>query len=435
MMAFKFKNPFKKKTDDFRDDFPENPPKEDEKIQMDGSNPFEESGKISFDDKDPRQGRKLKSKYVIGIACVVVALAVSAVASNLMAPNDLDKKPKKTETVTKADKDLMSGSGIPSNYAELAKFEDAEKKKAEALAKQKEEKEKKEREEKLKKERERLEKERQDRERNRVVQTPRVNVNRPNIGGGSIAAVNGREQKAMESPVAFGLGSGGGGGGVANIVSAVTGSSSHINMSSSHVIAAGTILPATLLSGLTSDGSTDVVAQVRQDVYDSLTGQHLLIPQGSKLLGSVAGTKNRRLAVKFQRVILPDGSSVKLPDQNSVDKSGYAGMKDRYDTHDATFFRSALISGVMSYFSDSIDEHFERERQRRNNGSGTVNNYYGSYNESASSAIKDTVVDLKNRIMDRADRDANRNPSISIRPGFQFNVFINTDLTIYEYLR
>lgn len=431
MMAFKFKNPFKKKTDDFRDDFPENPPKEDEKIQMDGSNPFEESGKISFDDKDPRQGRKLKSKYVIGIACVVAALAVSAVASNLMAPNDLDKKPKKTETVTKADKDLMSGSGIPSNYAELAKFEDAERKKAEALAKQKEEKEKKEREEKLKKERERLEKERQERERNRVVQTPRVNVNRPSIGGGgSIAAVNGREQKALESPVAFGLGSGGGGGGVANIVSAVTGSSSHINMSSSHVIAAGTILPATLLSGLTSDGSTDVVAQVRQDVYDSLTGQHLLIPQGSKLLGSVAGTKNRRLAVKFQRVILPDGSSVKLPDQNSVDKSGYAGMKDRYDTHDATFFRSALISGVVSYLADEVDS-------KANRSSGTSSTYtnHSSHEENYQTALNDTVEKITDKIMDRADRDANRDPSISIRPGFQFNVFINTDLTIYEYLR
>ena len=229
----------------------------------------------------------------------------------------------------------------------------------------------------------------------------------------------------------------GGGGGVGGALSNYLpgGGPSRVDMGASYRIDAGTVIPATLLSGIISDGTNaDVVAQVRQDVYDSLTGQHLLIP-GSRLLGVLAGTSNRRMGVSFHRLILPDGTSVALPKQKAVDKSGYGGMKDKYDTHDSTFFRGALISGVISYLSDSIDEHFERERERSKSRGGGVTNYYGSYNESAGSAIKDTVSDIKDRILDVADRDANRKPTISIRPGFQFNVFINEDIQAYQYMR
>jgi type IV secretion system protein TrbI len=45
------------------------------------------------------------------------------------------------------------------------------------------------------------------------------------------------------------------------------------------------VIAAALVTGIRSDIPGQVTAQVTQNVYDSVTGQHLLIPQGSKLIG------------------------------------------------------------------------------------------------------------------------------------------------------
>ena len=51
-------------------------------------------------------------------------------------------------------------------------------------------------------------------------------------------------------------------------------------------LGAGTIIPVRLLTGINTDVEGQVMAQVLADVYDSATGTKLLIPQGSKLVGS-----------------------------------------------------------------------------------------------------------------------------------------------------
>lgn len=52
------------------------------------------------------------------------------------------------------------------------------------------------------------------------------------------------------------------------------------------VLQAGTVIPATLLTPIISDNmTTTIIAVVRQNVYDSVTGDNLLIPAGSKLIG------------------------------------------------------------------------------------------------------------------------------------------------------
>jgi conjugal transfer protein trbI len=75
-----------------------------------------------------------------------------------------------------------------------------------------------------------------------------------------------------------------------------------------YVLNAGSVIQATLLTGVTSNvPNGDVVAQVRQDIYDSLTGRYLLIPQGSRLIGKTALAGGKRIGVVFQRIILPNG--------------------------------------------------------------------------------------------------------------------------------
>src|SRR5690606_28077369 len=96
------------------------------------------------------------------------------------------------------------------------------------------------------------------------------------------------------------------------------------------------VIAASLVTGLNSDLPGLVTAQVTQNVFDSVTGQHLLIPQGSRLIGSydsvVAFGQSRALVV-WQRIILPDGSSIRIDNVPATDTQGYAGLSDRIDRH------------------------------------------------------------------------------------------------------
>ena len=48
---------------------------------------------------------------------------------------------------------------------------------------------------------------------------------------------------------------------------------------------AGSVIAASLVTGLNSDLPGEVIAQVTENVFDSVTGQTLLIPQGARLIG------------------------------------------------------------------------------------------------------------------------------------------------------
>jgi type IV secretion system protein TrbI len=103
---------------------------------------------------------------------------------------------------------------------------------------------------------------------------------------------------------------------------------------SPYVVQAGTVIPAALITGIRSDLPGQITAQVTEAVYDSPTGQYLLIPQGAKLIGqydsSVAFGQSRILLV-WTRVIMPDGTSIVLERQPGADTEGYAGLEDEVD--------------------------------------------------------------------------------------------------------
>ncbi|PTQ62858.1 conjugative transfer protein TrbI [Sphingomonas sp. PP-CE-3G-477] len=98
------------------------------------------------------------------------------------------------------------------------------------------------------------------------------------------------------------------------------------------MLSAGSIIAASLITGLRSDLPALVTAQVTERVYDSATGSILLIPQGARLIGSydsVVAFGQRRALIAWQRIILPDGSSIRLDNVPATDPSGYAGLADK----------------------------------------------------------------------------------------------------------
>ena len=187
-----------------------------------------------------------------------------------------------------------------------------------------------------------------------------------------------------------------------------------------YVLNAGSVIQATLLTGVTSNvPNGDVVAQVRQDIYDSLTGRYLLIPQGSRLIGKTALAGGKRIGVVFQRIILPNGASLTLPDQQAIDGVGYPGLVDKYDDHRGSIYRAGFITALLGAGMQSLT----------GNTSGMDTRSPGE------EAVSGAVASILRTGQQLIAKDVDAQPTIEITPGYQFSVFINQDLSIgaYEY--
>lgn len=189
----------------------------------------------------------------------------------------------------------------------------------------------------------------------------------------------------------------------------------------SYTLNAGTVIPATLLTGITSDvPGGDVVAQIRQDVYDSLTGTHLLIPQESRLIGTSgqAGSRgNKRIGVIFTRIILPSGVSIILPDQKAIDGVGYPGLEDEYTEHKGAAYGSAFMAALLGAAAQSATGDTSGDDER----------------SPGQEAVAGAVAEILRTGEKFVDRELQKQPTITINPGFQFSVFINQDLNLGEY--
>jgi type IV secretion system protein VirB10 len=119
---------------------------------------------------------------------------------------------------------------------------------------------------------------------------------------------------------------------------------------------AGTVIAASLITGLNSDLPGFVIAAVTENVYDTASGRYLLIPQGARLIGkydNVVAFGQERALVVWQRIIFPDGSSVTIDNLPATDASGYAGLADAVDAHTWTLLKGvalATLLGVGSQF-------------------------------------------------------------------------------------
>lgn len=124
---------------------------------------------------------------------------------------------------------------------------------------------------------------------------------------------------------------------------------------SPYLLSAGSMISASLITGLRSDLPGMVTAQVTEGVYDSPTGRILLVPQGARLVGrydSVVAFGQKRALVVWQRIIQPDGSSVSLDNMPATDPSGYAGLQDKVDFHTWQLLKGVAISTLLGIGSD-----------------------------------------------------------------------------------
>jgi conjugation trbI family protein len=190
---------------------------------------------------------------------------------------------------------------------------------------------------------------------------------------------------------------------------------------SDNVLQAGSVIPATLLTQVTSDNlNADVVAIVRQNVYDSVTGNNILIPAGTKLIGHPEGYSGTRINLSFYRMILPDGTSIALPDQSAVTGTGFAGVKDKHSGHSWQKFKGALSGALLSGALIGVtSKHTDKSGDRS----------YGQ--EAMTGAATDLIQNITSSTKNR-DRDEIKSTT-TIRIGYQFNILLNMDVAIQPW--
>lgn len=182
---------------------------------------------------------------------------------------------------------------------------------------------------------------------------------------------------------------------------------------SAWTLSAGSVIAASLITGLNSDLPGLVTAQVTENAYDSVSGRILLIPQGSRLIGSydsvVAFGQSRALVV-WQRVILPDGSSVRIDNVPATDTAGYAGLADKVDVHTWQLLKGVALSTLL--------------------GVGTELGF-GSSESDLLRAIRESAQQSGSRAGDQlVTRNLNIQPTIRVRPGWPLRIVVHKDLAL-----
>lgn len=189
-----------------------------------------------------------------------------------------------------------------------------------------------------------------------------------------------------------------------------------VGPASPYLLQAGSVVPAALMTGIKSDIPGQVLAQITEDITDSLTGTYLLIPRGSRLIGqydNAIGFGQSRLLLTWSRLVLPNGKSILLDRMSAADPQGYAGLHDRTDHHWAGIVNAAALSTLLGMGAQTGDPADDAAwiRAMREGAADSINR--------AGQAI--------------VERQLTIQPSLTARPGLPVRVIVSRDLVLEPY--
>src|SRR6202022_2123736 len=183
------------------------------------------------------------------------------------------------------------------------------------------------------------------------------------------------------------------------------------------VLFEGTELETALVNRLDGDFSGPVKVMVTNPVY-SHDRQHVLIPEGTFVLGEtskVQGFGQRRLAMVFHRMIMPDGYTVDLDQFRGLNQIGETGLKDQVNNHYLQIFGSSIALGIIAGAAESSNANAGR---------------YASGSEAYRSGVAASLSQSSTQVLDRF---LNIAPTITIREGHRVKVYFPQDLLLPAY--
>ncbi|MBZ0106797.1 MAG: TrbI/VirB10 family protein [Sulfuricella denitrificans] len=188
---------------------------------------------------------------------------------------------------------------------------------------------------------------------------------------------------------------------------------------SPYQVMAGTVIAGALVTGIKSDLPGDVIATVTEPVYDTATGKILLIPQGSRILGrynSQVSYGQSRVQAVWNRIILPDTSSLMLDNLTGTDPAGNAGLEDGVDWHWDRIFAGAALTTLLGVGAELAAP------ESRQNGDRVIN------------AGRNSLQDSVNQVgQEMTRRNLNIQPTLTERPGLPVRIIVNRDLVLRPY--
>jgi type IV secretion system protein VirB10 len=177
----------------------------------------------------------------------------------------------------------------------------------------------------------------------------------------------------------------------------------------------GTVLEGVVTNHIDGGLNGPILIMLTTDYY-SHDHQQLLMPQGTRLIGtvqSVGNAQQRKMFVTFHRAICPDGFSLELDKYVGLDPLGTTGLATKVDHGYLQAFAAAAAVGGLGGLA-----------QIGNSGSVL----------SASTQIRDGISEQSAAEGEQVlNHFLNRLPIITLKEGSRARVYIGTDIYIPSY--
>jgi type IV secretory pathway VirB10-like protein len=187
-----------------------------------------------------------------------------------------------------------------------------------------------------------------------------------------------------------------------------------------YLVYEGSVLDTVLMNRLDGDAVGPVKVLVSNPLY-SHDHQHVIVPEGTvvlgeaKKIGAAGFGQQRRMAVVFHRLIMPDGYSVDLDQFQGLDQIGQEGLKDKVNNHYLQIFGTSIALGVIAGASEITQ------------GGGTITT---SGSQAFTNGAAGSVSQSATTILDRFIQIP---PTITIREGHRVKVYFTQDLLLPAY--
>lgn len=181
---------------------------------------------------------------------------------------------------------------------------------------------------------------------------------------------------------------------------------------SPYMLSMGAVIPGTLVTGIVSDLPGQILGQVDENVFDTATGRHLLIPQGSQLVGSYnaeVSPGQARVQIVWTRINFPDGSTLDLEGMTGADRAGYSGFHDQVNRHIGRRLGLALLLTVFNV------------GQELSGAFRNPNTFQGGLQR----GIGDSVYEFGTQAV---QEELQMPPTLTIRPGYGFQIMVSQDI-------
>ena len=182
-------------------------------------------------------------------------------------------------------------------------------------------------------------------------------------------------------------------------------------------LVAGTVIPIRLLTGINTELEGQVMAEVLSDVYDTVTGTKLLIPQGSRLTGSYEkkSVSNGRVGISFKQLVMSDGGSWSISENIvAIDGAGYTGIAGKVHHHTGEKISAGAVGSAIAALGSLAAGNVS-----------SSNDTYTAGQIAAQGAMANLINTTSGLLKDASDIEN----SITVEPGYEFSVYVTNNIT------